>query len=149
MNASGGPVAGTLVAGRYRLERRLGEGGMGAVWGALEVDSGAAVALKFIRGDDESGGRLKRMSREARAARAVKHPNVVTLHDVIELEDGSPVIVMELLDGESLAGLIRRHGPLGSAAIADIAHPATNAPHRHEQRERTRCVLAGTEVAIA
>ena len=127
MTATGGPVAGTLVAGRYRLERRLGEGGMGAVWGALEVDSGAAVALKFIRGDDESGGRLKRMSREARAARAVKHPNVVTLHDVIELVDGSPVIVMELLDGESLAERFDREAPLPAEQMAAIAMPVVSA----------------------
>ncbi len=106
---------GTLVAERYRLDRRIGAGGMGEVWAATQTVTRMPVALKFLR--DPSGGEdvRRRFLREARAAVAVRHPNVVQIHDVLELPGGEPAMVMELLDGESLEQRLKREGriPLG------------------------------------
>src|SRR5262245_44538757 len=90
---------GILLASKVRLVRRLGHGGMGVVWEAKLADTGQRVAVKLLKetGDDPEAHR--RLLREARAASAVRHPNVVSILDVLELEDGSPAIVMELLEG--------------------------------------------------
>ena len=82
---------GAEIAKRFRLERQLGSGGMGSVWAATHLVTQKSVALKFLheKRDDEAARR--RMLREARAACAVQHPNVVAVHDVIEGEDGTPI----------------------------------------------------------
>src|SRR5262252_2130294 len=74
---------GTIVAGRYRLERFIGQGGMGMVWGGLDLRTGRAVALKMLRGYARARPDLqRRLVREARASVAVRHPNVIPVHDV-------------------------------------------------------------------
>jgi eukaryotic-like serine/threonine-protein kinase len=119
-------IPGAEVGSRYRIVRRVGEGGMGEVWEAVEGSDGGRVALKFIKHADtrEARGRLLR---EARAAGAVRHPNVVTVVDVIEHDDGSPVIVMEYLEGESLAAKLRRDGELELEEAASILLPVVSA----------------------
>ncbi len=106
---------GTIVAERYRLDRRLGAGGMGEVWAATQTVTRMPVALKFLRDPSAGEDVRRRFLREARAAVAVRHPNVVQIHDVLELPGGEPVMVMELLEGESLEQRLRREGkvPLG------------------------------------
>lgn len=99
---------GDVIANRYRLERMLGEGGMGSVWAATHTVTQRAHALKLLKRKDDDPAMRKRMLREARAASAVRHPNVVTVHDVIEGPDGAPVLVMDLLDGESLGDRLER-----------------------------------------
>ena len=112
--------AGLVVAGGYTLERVVGEGGMGVVWAASARD-GRRVALKFLHPDKSDDPKsYQRMLREARAARAVQHPNVAEVLDVLETDDGLPFIVMELLDGETLAALLRRRGRVGAAEIVPI-----------------------------
>src|SRR5262245_26290751 len=94
---------GSLIAGRYRLERSLGEGGMGVVWAATHVVTRRSVAMKFLRPALQHKDDVRqRFLREAQAASALRHPNVVEVLDVFDLEDRSPVMVMELLDGETL-----------------------------------------------
>jgi serine/threonine protein kinase len=116
--------AGVVTAGRYRLERRLGEGGMGVVWAARHVVTRKAVALKFLKDTARENAAIRhRFLREARAACAVRHPNVVEVHDVFELTDGSPVIVMDLLEGETLAGRLARVRALSLAEVARIMVP--------------------------
>jgi serine/threonine-protein kinase len=99
---------GNVVADRYRLERFLGEGGMGAVWAARHVVTGKTVALKVLKGGSEEHRR--RFVQEARVAAAIRHPNVVDVHDVLALPDGRPVLVMDLLEGEPLSEAIERRG---------------------------------------
>lgn len=96
-----------VMAGRYRLEERLGRGGMGTVWRAADELLGRPVAVKVLHAGegDEDGGVAAGALREARAVALVRHPHVVVVHDVIE-HDGHPCIVMELVDGGSLAALI-------------------------------------------
>ncbi|MFE1950059.1 serine/threonine-protein kinase [Streptomyces sp. NPDC059524] len=115
---------GRLVAGRYRVVGRLGRGGMGTVWRAVDETLRREVAVKELRSfsdadaQDLAEQRL-RMQREARAAARVRHPGVVSVYDVTEHE-GRPVIVMELVDGPSLDGLLREHGALEPAEAARI-----------------------------
>ena len=88
--------------GHYRVERILGEGGMGTVYAAHDEQLGRAVAIKTIREDQADPASRERLWREARAAAAVTHPNVCNVYEVGE--DGDTIyIVMELLTGEPLS----------------------------------------------
>ncbi|MFB7825420.1 serine/threonine-protein kinase [Streptomyces hydrogenans] len=112
------------LAGRYRVVRRLGRGGMGVVWHAVDEVLGREVAVKELRTyTDTAAGELAdlrlRMTREARAAARVRHPGVVAVHDVTEHE-GRPVIVMELVDGPSLDDVLKERGALEPREAARI-----------------------------
>jgi serine/threonine-protein kinase len=106
---------GTVLGGRYELEEKLGQGGMGVVWAATDVKTGEDVAVKLLAsaGDDAKALELRhRLRREARAATTVVHPRLCRILDVLDLEDGSPALVMERLRGESLASRLERVGKL-------------------------------------
>jgi hypothetical protein len=122
MGNSGGSTG--LLAGRYRLVSRLGRGGMGTVWRAVDELLGRDVAVKELHVDEGSGpdNRLRgeRALREARTVAQIKHPNVIVLHDVVE-QDGHPWIVMELVDGCSLADRLNAQGPLGPHEAGRVA----------------------------
>ena len=113
-------VAGALIGARYRLDRQLGEGGMGVVWAAEDVTTHQHSALKFLKHTVGDPDGRRRFLREGRTASAVRHPNVVTILEVLEPADGSPVIVMELLDGESLRDVLARAPRLARLEMADI-----------------------------
>ncbi|MFF9431026.1 serine/threonine-protein kinase [Streptomyces sp. NPDC014746] len=112
------------LAGRYRIVRRLGRGGMGVVWRAVDEVLGREVAVKELRTFSDAAApeladlRL-RMTREARAAARVRHPGVVAVHDVTEHE-GRPVIVMELVEGPSLDDVLGERGTVEPAEAARI-----------------------------
>ncbi|HEU4729032.1 MAG TPA: serine/threonine-protein kinase, partial [Kofleriaceae bacterium] len=122
-------AAGHLIGARYRLERLLGQGGMGVVWAAEDTVARLPVALKLMKdaGDDPEARR--RFLREGRAAAAVRHPNVVRILDVLDdgAGDGAPVLVMELLAGEPLRDLLSRQGRLALAELAAIMVPVVSA----------------------
>lgn len=118
--------AGALVAGRFRLERLLGEGGMAAVWAAQHEVTQRHVAIKVLKGPAHPE-LIQRFIREARAANAVQHPNVVQVHDVFELEPGLPAMVMDLFEGESLGSLLERRGALPLAEVAPLLAPVVSA----------------------
>jgi len=128
---------GRLLAGRYRVVAQLGRGGMGVVWRAVDEVLGREVAVKELRTYTDSDGpeladlRL-RMQREARAAARVRHPGVIAVHDVGEV-DGRPLIVMELVDGPSLDDVLRDRGTLDpheAAYIGAKVMDALAAAHR-------------------
>src|SRR5258708_4348498 len=96
--------------GPYRITGNLGEGGMGIVYRADDTRLNRAVALKVIRATGDPDGLRKRFLHEARAAACVNHPNICRLYDIGE-EEGRPFLVMELLEGESLAQRLSR-GPV-------------------------------------
>jgi tRNA A-37 threonylcarbamoyl transferase component Bud32 len=114
---------GQLLQGRYRLRSRLGEGGMGSVWLADDLLLKRQVALKALVRDDsaERDRQRARALREAWAMARVKHPSIVRVYDVLT-EDGDPWIVMEHIDGRSLADIIRA-GRLSERGIARIGLP--------------------------
>ena len=108
-----GPQSGDLVAGKYQLGRRLGQGGMGAVFAATHVQLREPVALKFLRAHiAQNPAMVARFVREARAAVRIKSEHVARVLDVGSLESGEPFIVMELLAGLDLHKLSAQRGPL-------------------------------------
>jgi serine/threonine protein kinase len=112
---------GVIIGGRYQLDHVLGQGGMGVVWAAVHTVTRRRVALKFLRGSTHLHPELRRrFLREARAASAVSHPNVLEVHDVFELDDQTPVMLMDLLEGETLGQRIARAGALSLPDAADI-----------------------------
>ncbi|MGW3408189.1 serine/threonine-protein kinase [Streptomyces sp. NPDC000888] len=115
---------GRLLADRYRVVAQLGRGGMGIVWRAQDEVLGREVAVKELRTyTDAAAPELadlgRRMQREARAAARVRHPGVIAVHDVAEV-DGRPLIVMELVDGPSLDDVLRERGTLDAREAASI-----------------------------
>ncbi len=97
------------MLGKYRIGRRLGSGGMGVVYQATHMEIGRAVALKVLKADLAEGTRARtRFLREAAAASKIDHPNVVKVTDY-GAEGAVPYLVMELLRGEDLSTLLRRH----------------------------------------
>ncbi|MFG2491316.1 protein kinase [Streptomyces caniferus] len=119
---------GRLIGGRYRLGTRLGRGGMGTVWRATDELLGRQVAVKELHvgegADEGTAGseprvQRERAIREARTVAGIKHPNVIVVHDVVE-QDGRPWIVMELVEGPSLADRLQSGGPVAPREAARI-----------------------------
>ena len=151
---------GQVVAGRYRLIERLGHGGMGVVWRARDEVLGREVAVKEIlvptavASPDELAGPARRALREARAAARLRHPAIVTVHDVVT-DDGRPWIVMELIRGRSLAEVLAAEGVLPERRVADIGLAvlgALDAAHRrgilHRDVKPANILLAGDRVVL-
>ena len=112
---TGGLYPGALIAGKYRLERLIGSGGMGAVWAAHNVALGVAVALKFLVPAADREATACRLHNEARLLASIKHPSLVAVHDVGVCDQGADdadFIVMELLEGIDLEKLVSRFGPV-------------------------------------
>src|SRR3954447_1577548 len=100
---------GDLLAGKYRVERVLGQGGMGVVVAATHIHLEQLVALKFIRhGALEGDEAVLRFLREARAAVRLKSEHVARVFDVGTLESGEPYMVMEYLEGQDLHAISKR-----------------------------------------
>ena len=114
------PMLGRVVAGRYRLEARAGEGGMGVVYRARHVLIDRVVALKLIRPDLRGETHLRAwMLREARAANRVDHAHIIDIHDIGETEEGELYLVMEYLVGTSLSSELAK-GPMTLSRGVDI-----------------------------
>src|SRR5688572_6902013 len=124
---------GRVIAGKYRLERKLGEGGMGSVWLARHVELHSDVAIKVISPDiaDEESI-LSRFLREARASAALRSPHIIHIYDY-GVDEGLAYIVMEKLDGESLGTRIERENKLSPALTATVVtHVARGIAKAHE-----------------
>ncbi len=124
---------GQVIAGRYRLLEKLGEGGMGSVWRAQHIELGAFAAIKLMDSTLASSTEgLARFRREAQAAAALQNAHIVHVFDY-GVEQGSPFIAMELLNGESLAARLQRVGRLSPIETAEIFVQAASAlSHAHQ-----------------
>ena len=131
-------LAHQVVADRYELLESVGRGGFGVVWRACDTLLQRHVAVKEIHipailNDEERAGLREKVLKEARAAARLDHPNAVTVFDVID-DDGSPVIVMELVEAPNLSDLVKERGPLAPAEAARIGLEVVavlEAAHKH------------------
>jgi serine/threonine protein kinase len=113
---------GFYVTPNTRLISKLAEGGMGSVWVAENLSLGTRVAVKLIDRQRVTDELRERFQREARAAGRLKSPHVVQIFDYGVLDDGTPYMVMELLQGDSLAQILEREGRLPMARVVKIVH---------------------------
>ncbi|MFF4423937.1 serine/threonine-protein kinase, partial [Streptomyces sp. NPDC001549] len=152
--AGSGQDEGRLLAGRYRLGAVLGKGGMGTVWRAQDETLGRTVAVKELRfstgvDEDEKRRLITRTLREAKAIARIRSGGAVTVYDVVD-EDGRPWIVMELIEGLSLAEFIRENGPLTphraaevGLAVLDVLRAAHGQGILHRDVKPSNVLIAG------
>ena len=120
--------SGELVAGKYRLDARLGIGGMGEVWRATHIGTGRGYAIKFMHAHVAASATAReRFSREARASAAVNHPAVIDVFDVGEHDEGALYLAMELLDGIPLADAFHASPPLTIHDLCVVMHDTARA----------------------
>jgi eukaryotic-like serine/threonine-protein kinase len=117
----------TRNIGRYKLERRLGSGGMGDVWAAFDLTLRQRVALKTVSGHRPGSGSLLRLEREVRALAELTHPNTVRVFDYGATDDGLWYYAMELLHGKNLRELVALEGPLSGDRLSSIARQVLRA----------------------
>jgi eukaryotic-like serine/threonine-protein kinase len=121
-----------VVGGKYRLIRRIGAGGMGEVWVAVNRTTGAEVAVKMVREAHGRDDALARFRHEARLGAMLAHRGIVRIYDLVEENDGPLLLVMELLRGETLERHLQRRGPLPAREALGIAVPLLSAlAHAH------------------
>lgn len=129
-----GELSGVTLGGKYRILRKIGSGGIGAVYAAEHVALGSHVAVKVLRGAAAmDASEIARLRREARVQVSIEHPNVIRVLDLDQLPDGSIYVVMELLQGRSLAARLKAGGPLPAAEAVPIFRQvcrALNAAHQ-------------------
>jgi serine/threonine protein kinase len=135
MSATDDRIApGTVLEGKYRIERVIGHGGMGIVYEAEHLMLARKVAIKVLSpAMRERGDLAKRMIREARTVSAIGHPNIVAVMD-LGLVDGSPFIVMELLAGVTLEAELAHRGPIAPPDAIGIASAVLDALESAHQR---------------
>ena len=123
------PLArGDVLAGKYRIESLIGEGGMGYVLAAEHIELGHRVALKVLRPSAlESAESVERFLREARAAARLQSEHIAKVSDIGRLESGAPFMVMELLEGQDLAQVLDRRAPLPIEEAVDTIVQACEA----------------------
>lgn len=113
------PVEGEVFAGRYRIERLIGKGGMGAVYEAVQLSMSRKVALKVMLATPEDTTALRRFEREARASSLLEPPNTIRVYDS-GVDAGRPFLAMELLSGEPLGRILRRERRLAPERVVRI-----------------------------
>jgi len=116
------PLLGTTIDGRYVVDKRLGEGGMGVVYLARHRVIDRKVALKILRAEFARDQEIvERFLQEAKTASSIGNPHIVDIHDFGVLDDGSTYFAMEFLDGVTIASLLHRQGPLPVPRMVNIA----------------------------
>ena len=145
--------AGEVIASKYELVSRVGQGGMGAVWRVANLSTGREFAIKFLHAAVATGEDARqRFVQEARASARINHPNIIDIFDVGETDDGTLYLVMELLDGISLGEALRSEPPfsvrdlllilaecctaLAAAHAAGVIHRDVKPPNLFLHRDR-------------
>ncbi|HEY5885146.1 MAG TPA: protein kinase [Pyrinomonadaceae bacterium] len=120
VDREGDPLLGSTIVGKYRIDAKVGAGGMGAVFRATRLLIGDEVAVKILHSEQNDPRAADRFRREAQAAARLKHPNAVTILDFGTSEEGLQYLVMDLVEGESLRQILKQQGPLTPSASAEI-----------------------------
>jgi serine/threonine protein kinase len=126
------PHVGAEIAGKYRIEGMLGQGGMGAVFAARNKLTGKRVAIKWLLPEHTGSSTRERLLREARIAASIEHPNVVDIYDVGEHEGGL-FLVMEYLRGPSLSEVLDEVGRMDPEPLIALLVPAMRGVHAAHQ----------------
>lgn len=122
------PLLGTVVDGRYQIERSIGEGGMGVVYLATHTSLRRKLALKVLRGEvAKDPDVVKRFVQEAQASSSIGHANIIDITDFGELPDGTAYFVMEFLEGQPLTDLIRQGGSLAADEAVSLVRQIASA----------------------
>src|SRR5262249_40109202 len=123
-----------VLAGRYHLLEKIGEGGMGAVYKSSDATLDRVVALKVLPAHRlHDADAIARFQREARALARLSHPNIIQAYDSGE-DRGRHFLVMEFVEGLSLLQVLRQHGALPPTVVADYIHQAAlGLQHAHEK----------------
>ena len=125
---AGSNLVGSVLADRYHIVRRIGEGGMGQVYLAEHVKMRRRSAVKVLhQGMVNDPDAIARFNREASNASQIQHPNVAAIYDFGETDDGLIYLAMEFIDGEPLRKVIERQGALTAAQAADITRQVADA----------------------
>ncbi|HET7024248.1 MAG TPA: protein kinase [Gemmatimonadales bacterium] len=129
-----GDLIGQVIADRYHVTKKLGEGGMGAVYLAEHVKMGRKSAIKVMTGSmTNDPDAISRFNREANNASRINHPNVCAIYDFGETPDGIIYLAMEFIEGKSLSGLLKETGPLPlNRATAILRQTADGLEVAHE-----------------
>ena len=115
-------LTGQLLEGRYRIDRLLGQGGMGKVYEATHVSMDRRVAIKVLNQEmTQNEQALKRFNREMKVSSRIEHPNSIQVFDYGQLQDGRCYLVMEFLEGMTLSDLIRTEGAVSVKRTVTIA----------------------------
>ena len=125
---------GSILGGRYRLLELLGQGGMATIYRARDAQLDRDVAVKLLRPEfGQDPDFLARFRDEARSAASLSHPNIVAVFDFGQ-DEGDPYIVMELVEGQDLASILRENGPLAPRQAARVAADVAKALHAAHTR---------------
>jgi serine/threonine-protein kinase len=119
------PHEGAVLAERFFLERLVGRGGMGTVWAGLDRQTGGRVAIKILH--DDAPELTARLRREARVGALLVHPNVLPIRAIVTLPARAPVLIMDLLEGESLASRLAKTGRMSFDALVPLLAPLVDA----------------------
>ena len=120
-DTSPGELVGMVLGGKYRITRKIGSGGIGAVYQAEHIALGSQVAIKVLRGAAaKDASEVARLRREAQVQVSIEHPNVIRTLDLDQMPDGSIYVVMELLRGESLADRLGSGGVLAPGTAIPV-----------------------------
>ena len=126
--AAGADLMGTIIADRYHIIKKLGEGGMGTVYLAEHVKMGRKSALKVMNpGTNQDADAIARFNREASNASRLNHPNICAIYDFGETPDGLIYLAMEFIEGQALSSLVEKAGALPPARAASIIHQSADA----------------------
>jgi len=122
------PLLGRVIDGRYRVEKMIGEGGMGVVYLITHAVLGKRMALKVLRGDmARDSDVVQRFMQEAQSATSIGHQNIIDISDFGRLPDGSVYFVMEFLDGQSLSKMISRGGSIPTVTAVHVVRQIASA----------------------
>ncbi|MFQ3583165.1 MAG: protein kinase [Chloracidobacterium sp.] len=126
-SVSDDPFIGKVLAGRYEILSKLGEGGMGSVYCARHRLLGRVDAVKVLRPDTSNADAGRRFLREAKLAASINHPNAVVIHDFGEAESGVAFLAMEYIQGQSLTKLLQKQRPLPLGRVVPMVRQIASA----------------------